>query len=217
MSNISDIWSSRSHENASVIILPDGCRDLIIKAQDNQPAKWFISPLFDHSEQVATQKNTTSIGFRFKAGTHIAVDKLTTYLQPGKFSQNDPTHLSDMLNHVTELNHSVDEALACLGSDIHSVSQAASLLGVSTRSLQRLLIKETQRSPSYWFQLARVRQAARCLTLGTPLIEAANQYGFSDQAHMCREFQRWFKTSPSQLIKQPALLHQLTATGYGFD
>lgn len=140
MSNISDIWSSKSHENASVIILPDGCRDLIIKAQDNQPAKWFISPLFDHSERVATQRNTTSIGFRLKAGTHIAVDKLTTYLQPGKFSQHNLSDLSDILNHVTELTPSVDEALTCLSSDIYSISQAAALLGVSTRSLQRMRI-----------------------------------------------------------------------------
>ncbi len=220
MSHITDIWTARSEVNTSMAILPDGCRDLIIKCKDSHSPTWFVSPLFDQSEMVQSQARTSSIGFRLKPGIALNNDKLNHYMRSVKLNIEDQTintNIEDMLNSVAYLDPSIEEALSCLSSDVNSVMQAASLLGVSSRSLQRLLIKQTERSPSYWLQLARVRKAAKHLTQIVPLADTADLYGFSDQSHMSREFQRWFKTSPTQLINATDLSAQLQVPGYAFD
>lgn len=220
MSHITDIWSARSTQNSTHIILPDGCRDLIIKQPDQHESSWFVSHLYEHSEKIKSQAQTSMIGFRFKPGMRIKHEKLSKYMQTGEWDISDSAEISnleDMLNDVTYLNNATEDALSCLASDLTSITQAASHLGVSTRSLQRLLQQETGKSPSCWFQLARARKAAKRLTQAYSLVEVADIYGFSDQSHMCREFQRWFKTSPTLLLANANLTDQLAATGYGFD
>lgn len=62
--------------------------------------------------------------------------------------------------------------------------------------------------------LARARKAARALNGSLGLVEIADVYGYSDQAHMNREFKHWFNTSPAVLRKRPDLLTQLDNKGY---
>jgi AraC-like DNA-binding protein len=211
---IISIWSGKSTTAFNTIILPDGCRDLIVKIKDGYAPEWYVSPLFDQAKNIQIEANTSTLGFRLKPGIRIAEDELIASITDNKL---DIKALENTLNEFTHLNTSVEEALQCLASDVVSVQQAALMLGVSTRTLQRFVLQETAKSPSYWFQLARVRKAARSLTQALPLIEVADRYGFSDQSHMCREFKRWFHTSPSELIKSPEIADQLTATGYGFE
>lgn len=215
MSNrIASVWSGKSTTASNVIVLPDGCRDLIVKIKEGHAPDWFVSPLFDQSKVIQIEANTSTMGFRLKSGVRIAEDALISRITDNKL---DIDELENTLNEFTHLHASVEEALGCLASDVTSVNQASLILGVSTRTLQRFVLKETERSPSYWFQLARVRKAARSLTQVLPLVDVADLYGFSDQSHMCREFKRWFHTSPSEIIKSPEIVDQLTASGYGFE
>lgn len=228
MSHVTDVWSAHSHSDGSLLILPDGCRDLIIKTHqaNNQaePALWFVSPLFEHTQAVQTQANTHSLGFRLKPGMQIEQEKLVKYMPLFKLDNEAINHdkkaisqLEDILNEVTSIKPCVEEALTSLASDLTNITQVAKQLGMSTRSLQRMLIKETDKSPSYWFQLARARKAAKHLGQTNAMADTADLYGYSDQSHMCREFQRWFKLSPTQLLNDAILMAQLDSTGYGFD
>ncbi|WP_438462889.1 helix-turn-helix transcriptional regulator [Marinomonas sp. PE14-40] len=228
MSHVTDVWSAHSHLDGSLLILPDGCRDLIIKTHqaNNQaePALWFVSPLFEHTQAVQTQANTHSLGFRLKPGMQIEQEKLVKYMPLFKFDNEAISHdkkaisqLEDILNEVTSIKPCVEEALTSLASDLTNITQVAKQLGMSSRSLQRMLIKETDKSPSYWFQLARARKAAKHLGQTNAMADTADLYGYSDQSHMCREFQRWFKLSPTQLLNDAMLMAQLDSTGYGFD
>lgn len=63
MTKITDIWSARSKMNGHALILPDGCRDMIIKVHDDKPAHWLISPLYDHTETVITQHKPPAQAF----------------------------------------------------------------------------------------------------------------------------------------------------------
>ena len=228
MSHVTDVWSAHSHFDGSLLILPDGCRDLIIKTHqaNNQaePALWFVSPLFEHTQAVQTQANTHSLGFRLKPGMQIEQEKLVKYMPLFKLDNEAINHdkkaisqLEDILNEVTSIKPCVEEALTSLASNLTNITQVAKQLGMSTRSLQRMLIKETDKSPSYWFQLARARKAAKHLGQTNAMADTADLYGYSDQSHMCREFQRWFKLSPTQLLNDAMLMAQLDSTGYGFD
>ena len=95
-----------------------------------------------------------------------------------------------------------------------SVKQISTQLGVSTRTLQRLVLSKTKRTPGYWLQLARIRKAARSLSQSVCLVDVAENYGFSDQSHMNREFQRWFGLTPVQVLNSPAIIRQLNDKGY---
>ncbi|WP_299375912.1 helix-turn-helix domain-containing protein, partial [uncultured Kiloniella sp.] len=107
-----------------------------------------------------------------------------------------------------------EDALKCLASGVVTVSHAASDLGVSSRTLQRFIVNETGKSPVFWHRLARVRRAGRDIINAGSLAEFAFDYGFSDQAHMTREFRQWFDLSPRTFAKVSR--HQeIFQTGYG--
>jgi len=89
------------------------------------------------------------------------------------------------------------------------------MLGVSSRTLQRLICKETDRAPAYWILLARARRAAREMVEPTSLADIAETHGYADQSHMTREFKRWFDLSPSVMRNTPNILDQLFNRGYG--
>ncbi|TDF37575.1 AraC family transcriptional regulator [Alteromonadaceae bacterium M269] len=210
--NLCAVWHSASTENTRAVIVPDGCRDLIVKSLDpDEGPQWFVSPLFECAEAINVEKGALYTGFRFKPGVRISESSILSVLKDKAPDQED---VYNLIEDFTHLSSSTDEALSCLSANAASVKQAASQLGVGMRTLQRLVLKETAKSPSYWFQLARVRKAARALTQSKPFIEVADTYGFSDQSHMNREIRRWFKLSPSELAASSSIAAQLDDPGY---
>lgn len=123
---------------------------------------------------------------------------------------------ADVLDRLGTFTHQaprVTEALHCL-ADTDRVSAAVRQLGVTERSLERLLASATGRTPGYWLALARLRRAAQALADATPLAAVAADMGYADQAHMGREFRRWFGVSPGRLRAWPALLTVVRASGH---
>ena len=210
--NVLSIWKSRSEKSFSAVILPDGCRDVIFKVVGNQKPLWSISPLFDTATQINVKSNSELIGFRMRPGVAFNEKELTRYLAGKDIAHCD---MQSVLNDFTYLDCSIAEGLHCLASEnISSIQQAAAILGVSSRSLQRLFANKTGRSPSYWFQLARIRKAGIQLNSLENLSSIADICGFSDQSHMTREFQRWFQTTPQKMLKNSDLIEQLYNKGY---
>jgi transcriptional regulator GlxA family with amidase domain len=107
----------------------------------------------------------------------------------------------------------LDEALTALARH-DEVAAAARSVGVSVRTMERHVGRSSQRRPAYWKQLARVRRAAHALSGSQSLASIAAACGFADQAHMTREFRRWFNLVPKALRREPNLLRILQASGY---
>ncbi|NOY73282.1 MAG: AraC family transcriptional regulator [Gammaproteobacteria bacterium] len=182
-----------------------------MKRVDEQKPRWFVSPMFDHAKRVSIEAHSILFGYRMKPGVRIAENKLL------KSIQEMDDNIDDILNRLTDYSnrsHSVEEALNCLATDVSSVKQAAKKLGVSSRTLQRLIGQATDRSPIYWMLLARARKAARALNESNPLADIAEMHGYADQSHMNREFKRWFGITPTTMRSTPSLLSQLSHAGY---
>jgi len=183
-----DTWTTSVTVNHTSAVIPDGCRDLIITCNDQNQFTSHISPLFNHTKNIASSAGTRLMGFRFKPGATINEKPLLLSLGTESLDTNQVLNRLD--DYVT-CDGNIFEAIACLSSDVSSIELAAKQLGVSQRSLQRQLLTKTARPPQYWLRLARVRRAAR-ESLTTPFAELAGQHHYADQAHLCREIKHWF-------------------------
>jgi len=209
--NLLAVWNAESRSDTNAIIVPDGCRDLIFTSTVVERGKCFVSPLFDQAKVISVKAGSHMIGFRMKPGVHIE-EKALLASMPNNVA--DLSEISHRLYDFTRRKHSVEDALDCLASDIGSIANAAKQIGVSQRSLQRLLIRETGRPPIYWMMLARMRRASRMMLEPIPLIEIADMNGYADQSHMNREFKRWLNITPSVLRNAPEIITQLNNSGY---
>lgn len=167
-----------------------------------------VTSLDEHAYTVDIKAGDYLKGYRLKPGTLITRESLLNAVKMLDMHGD----ITDRLGNFTSLSSHVEDALHYLGKE-GSVSAVASGLGVSMRSMQRLL-KSTGRTPAGWVSLARARKAARAAAGVGCLAETALAYGYADQSHMSREFRRWFNVSPAQINKQTAILSQLEGLGY---
>jgi len=209
--NLISNWRAKYSRISSTVIIPDGCRDLIVKTVRNEKPNWLVSPLFDRPELVQIEANSEYVGFRLSPGAQIKERELLHYIETKQFHAED---VKSFIGDFVSSESSIEEALECFACDTGSVKQSAVQLGVSVRTLQRLVLNKTKRTPGYWLQLARIRKAARSLTHSAYLADVAENYGFSDQSHMNREFQRWLGLTPVQVLSSPAIIRQLNDKGY---
>lgn len=204
-------WSFLPETESVSVVLPDGCRDLIVKVSADGCPHWFVSELADTAYEVCCQKGEAFVGYRFHAGAEIREHALLKAVQGRE--EIDASDLLAIIDDYVRMDRQLAEALVGL-SEASSVAAACSRVGVSERSLERLVIKRTGRTPGYWKSLARARRAAGALPEDRPLAEIAADHGYADQAHMSREFGRWFAVSPGRLRNHPALLARAMESGY---
>ena len=209
MPDIRAIWTAQSKTACTTSVLPDGCRDLICLEQRASAPRWFLSPLQANARVVQIDAGTRMTGFRLQAGVHL--DQAMMRLLAGRAP--DRAQISNLVAENVRLPPDTAEALACL-AQASSVAQGAQALGVSMRSLQRLIMRDTGKSPAFWLQLARLRRAGR-LVCEMPLVETAYEAGYADQAHMSRAFRRWFGCSPAAFRTRPDLVAQVFSRAYG--
>lgn len=207
-----ELWRFTARAPMTVHVPPDGCRDLIVIAPRAGTPACLVSELSETSETHVFAPGDRAVGVRLRPGVQFDERALLALLQAhGRFDDGD---LLAAVDAATRLDARVDEALACL-REAPSLNLAQAWLGVSARSLERLLSGRTQRSPLWWRSLARVRRCARALASDAPLAELAAGHGYADQAHMTRDLRRWFGHAPTRLRAMPALLRALGASGHG--
>ncbi len=205
-------WTFTSYEACCTDVLPDGCRDIIVEECDGHAPKLFISELSQSTYAVSTSRGKRIRGLRLRPGIQIRQAELSSWLQ-----DRDPAEIfgTDQLGEFCFELDNLSSALQCLESEKRGVLGSAKELGVSLRTLERLVKSGTGRSPYFWFSLARIRRTARSLYETESLGVAALDAGFTDQSHMIREMKRWFGKTPGQLIKDDYIRSALLEAGYG--
>ena len=92
-------------------------------------------------------------------------------------------------------------ALAALQLNPEAVwtnADLADLVSMSVSAFERCFRRHLQTSPRQFLKRMRLgRTAASLIQTGKPISEIAIECGFSDQAHLSREFKRVFKVTPS--------------------
>ncbi|MFG0253639.1 MAG: helix-turn-helix domain-containing protein [Rhodopirellula sp. JB053] len=207
---ILDRWEYTARDRSRAIVLPDGCRDLIVRwSRDEQP-HWFLTSLDASSRTVESEVGVSMRGYRLRPGVEVDERRLM-----GAAESRDPhaEAMVDAIESCTKLNRNVAETLAALASS-NSVEQATQSLSVGKRTLQRLVANCTGKTPLFWLQLARVRHAAQRLNDGNSLVSIANETGYSDQPHMTRQFKRWFGVTPRQFAADARLTGLIAEPGY---
>lgn len=205
-------WTFESYLNCETKVLPDGCRDFILKEGDECDSSWFVSELSHSSYVVQTSGGEKIRGIRLQPGVDIRQAQLDSWLQA---NQASALFGSDQIDEFCIKSDSLTEALACLASRKSTISCVAKELGVSHRSLQRLVRSGTGQTPFFWFSLARARRAGRCLLEFNSISDTALETGFSDQAHMNREMKKWFRRTPKQIRTDEEMMSGLLESGYG--
>jgi AraC-like DNA-binding protein len=206
-----EIWNHHSQESTNTVVLPDGCRDLILHVAPTCKPQWFVTDLAIGAEVVQSNVGERFWGFRLQPGAQVDSDQLLHAIQSTPLQ--DSADVLPMLADLVLLPGPIAEALRCLSTS-DTVANAARQTGVSERTLQRLVQSSTGQPPGYWKSLARVRRAAAKLTCSPSWAELAYEQGYADQAHMAREFRRWFGCTPTVMHSSASLLGQVTASGY---
>lgn len=211
MSCILEAWSHVTAEAASQTVFPDGCRDLILTVDAFGRPQWHVSDLHLAPLYLAVDRGIAFYGLRLHPGTAIDEARL---LADAHARQPDAVEMIALVEEHCRLSLSIGEAIDCLAQST-SVAQAASRLGVSIRTLQRRFGTHGQMPPEFWLLLARARRAAAMADPSIPLAEVAAIAGYCDQAHMTREFARWFELSPGRMRAQRGARKQIDQPGLG--
>ncbi|TVR93223.1 MAG: AraC family transcriptional regulator [Spirochaetaceae bacterium] len=192
-------WTYKSTDATLRFIVPDGCQDLIHWSIPGEKPRWTLSHLQDGLMTAHIPQGAELVGYRFAPGTELPEAALNELAhEPGE----DPDFTITKVLDAVSCDSRVAEALLSVAELSLSIENTAGSLGVSRRTLERLLLRYTGRPPVFWSQLARVRAAARALVSGIDPVELAYQVGYSDQAHMSRAVKRWFGVSPSEVLRR---------------
>ncbi len=204
-------WTFRAPDTTVRAIVPDGCQDLIHWSVPGERPRWSLSHLQDGIMTAAIPQGAELVGYRFVPGAQLPESALHSLLCD---RSDDPDFTIARVTDAVVCDRQVTDALRAVAELPASVEKTAGALGVSRRTLERLLLRHTGKPPVFWSQLARVRAAARAVFAGHPQAELAYEAGYSDQAHMSRAVRRWFGVSPTELLHRPDLTEQLFVPGY---
>lgn len=110
-----------------------------------------------------------------------------------KWAEHNLTHTNELPKHLKKVIELINE-----GQAIGSLSELALL---SDRQIERHFGNWLGITPKHYQRIIRVKNVIEFLRChaNAKLSDVAQQFGFSDQAHMSREFQAIARTSPSQL------------------
>jgi len=191
-------WTYKSAADAFENVLPDGCRDLIVISRADVADDVRLTDLDMHPRRVHIAAGQTVSGCRLRPGASLNPRALTAF-------KSESVDLEQFVEGETTLDDESGDVIEALTEVDASSRHAAKLAGVTQRSLQRRFRRLGLPAPDYWRLLGRT----------VALADLACMHGYCDQAHMTREFARWFGATPAQLLKSEALLDDLRQPGLG--
>jgi AraC-like DNA-binding protein len=204
-------------------VVPDGRPELILnlgqpfesldRAHWQTQPKCFLAGQLTGPLLLRAAGSTRILGVRFRPGgacqlLGMPMEELTDRVVPagdlglqrlagsGTLAEVERALLGLERGNADEL---VDEAARLLG---HSpdVGDAAAMLGVSPRQLERRFKARVGMSPKYFARIRRFQRVFPAIEDGGEWVEAAAACGYYDQAHLIRDFRDFAGKPPSHLL-----------------
>lgn len=201
-------WSYQVQQAELFVVLPDGCQDILLVETDRGERFLRLADRDHAPRPVLLSGGMRVTGFRLEPGLMIPSHDFSAL-------QAEETEVKAFIASEACRNSELLEIIDALATGRQTLQCLARSAGVSVRTLQRRFSEWGLPSPAYWRQLGRARLAVLGFGSGMSLTELAGASGFSDQAHMTREFVRWFGHTPGQLCNRGDLIAQLRAPGLG--
>lgn len=202
-------WTYTAEAEEVSVVLPDGCIDILVLPCDRTGNDMVRVTNFDFSPRfVKLHAKTTLTGFRLRPGTIVDLSEF-------EIDKPDLSNLETEIDGKTRHEQEITEIIDALSQPGSSVDGLARHQGVSERTLQRHFKSLSLPTPRFWRQLGRARRAVQALPCRVPLSEIALEFGYSDQAHMTREFVRWFGQTPVRLRQDSVVMNDLAQPGLG--
>lgn len=169
---------------------------------------WKLSTLDPQRRVLTGAAGAALIGHRLAPGAQVPDDLLH------QLKADDPEAGQAAVAALCHVPAPVEELLAeARQYPAVGVTGLARRLGVSPRSLQRMARHLTGQPPLFWLRLIRLRQALSLARQGIPLVEAAVDAGFADQAHFTREAQQFHAATPGRLLADARAMDAILAPG----
>lgn len=218
-------WFTEVARPVRLLVRPDGCIDLIFRAEQAGGGALFASGLDLAPREAALEPGTRWVGARLRPGEARSLlgiepsELVAAGLVPVAFSARlaaaerrlggcrcGATLLRQLATEVESLTGRhlpppprVRAAIRLLGAPGPlRVAAVARELGVSPRTLHRELVAWAGLPPQVLARIFRFRMAFRRVAAGgAPLAALAADTGYADQAHMAREFRAFAGAPPS--------------------
>jgi transcriptional regulator GlxA family with amidase domain len=84
-----------------------------------------------------------------------------------------------------------------------SVATLATLCGVSTRTMERHLLKSERMAPKAWLSEQRFMRAKELLVRGMSVKEVASAIGYRHATSFAREFKKLYNHPPRAIVSRP--------------
>lgn len=227
---VNHYWLSLSNDSPVYTALPDGCVDLVLEVMADDYAAWIYGSTTRPTD-IACSRGTHYLGIRFQPGqsrhfidaaageitdARVSLQGLmpfpaeriaTGITSTSLFTQLDRI-LTAMLSRSPPAMNLVDHVIRHVEArhGVVSIDELARHFGKSRRQIERLFPHTVGVPLKFFCTLSRLRHAAGLIVQPSrrSLTAIALDAGYSDQAHMTRDFRRLAGATPGRLARDDA-------------
>lgn len=222
---VSQYWLSLNNTSPVYAALPDGCADLVLEVTADNYRSWMYGST-TRPTAIACKAGTHYLGIRFQPGqsrhfitsaaheiTDCRADLQTLMRFPAErvaariaadalFHELDAI-LMELLCRAPPVESYIDHVVQHVDAQhgVVRIDDVATQFGKSRRQLERVFLQTVGVPLKFFCMLSRLQHAADLIVqpAARSLTAVAHDAGYSDQAHMTRDFTRLAGVSPGQL------------------
>lgn len=213
---VETLWTVQGSPGERMRVLADACTDLI--ALDDCAGLVLFNGPMTVAESTELHFPVTT-GLRFRPGVLAEVvpdlrldavlnaDREVVNPRPGENPADGLTEYVRFLldERLIHTHATVDHVLRSLAQAPSDLSAAYRVAHLSERTIQRLFLRYVGMSPRKTAKILRQNDVGRALRTGVGTIaELASAHGYSDQAHMTRQFGALAGISPGRFLRDGA-------------